>query len=83
VKKETIVKHLLKPPCVNNKEFSCLDCALRFTHLCDPIKLHNVRRKKIKANIIANIRGFDYISKEKCQITVLREELFVINNELN
>jgi len=77
VNKQTIINHLTEMPCKDG----CYACALRFTHLCVDSELHKMRREKVKANIISNTRGLDFISMERCQITVLKEELQTIRNE--
>jgi len=82
VNKEIIINHLLKPPCTENRDFSCLNCALRFTHLCEDNELHTTRRTIIKDNISANSKGLDFISRDRCQITVLKEELQTIRKEI-
>ncbi len=82
MKKKDVIDHLLTPPCFVNKGFVCSDCALKFTHLCEKdSKLHWLRRNRIKQIIEANTNGLDFISKERCQLTVLKEELNLIRNE--
>jgi len=82
MKKKEVIEHIMTPPCMKNPEVTCMDCALRFTHLCESdSKVHWLRRHRVRQLIEENKNGLDFTSKERCQITVLKAELNTINQE--